>query len=919
MKPIKITLALALAASLLACANDEPAALLASAKQYMEKRDFNASVIQLKNVLQKAPEHPEARYLLGVALLEQGDAVAAQIELDKAVELGFSSDELQLALARTTLAKGEADKMLERFGSRTLSSPKAQAELRALMGMAHLARGRPDKAKAAFDDSLKLEASNVTANLGAARIAAVERNFADALSQVERALVTAPTRLDALLLKADLLAIQGQEKLAEQAYRAAIDAAPKQVAPRLTLVTHLLRQGALEKASAEAAAMEKAIPKVPATFYAKALVLVEEKKFPAAREAILQVLKAAPEHVPSLTLAGMASLQTGALLEAESYLRKAVFNAPQALGAKRLLAATHLRMGKTELALTEVEELLKASQHPSIVALAGEAHLANGDVAAAARHYEQAKALAPKNTAVQTRLALIRLAAGESDRAISELEAASADDANAYQADLALITNYLRRREADKALEAVQALEKKQPDNPLTHNLRGGALILKRDLAGARASFERALQLQPTYMPAVSNLAQLDMRQKKPEAARKRYEAVLKKEPNNEQALLGLAVVLRATGGDPRAVEKLLKQAVAANPASVTARINLVNFYLRGQELKAALAAAQEAQAALPSDPRIVQALGTTQIAAGETRQAIATFTRLGELLPKSPEAQIHLARAHLAAKQADEAIKALRAALALRPELATVQRDIAAVYVATGRHDEALREAKAVQADQPKQPLGQVLEAEVYVAQKKWDLAERTYRAALKKFDLPALAIRTHSVLEAAGKRPEAESLAQDWVKRHPKDATVLAYLGERDIAAKRYESAEARYQSALQRLPDNPLFLNNLAWVANELKRPNALEYAERAHELAPNNPSIMDTLGSILAATGETERGLELLGRAAELAPGAYQIRLNFAKTLLKAERKAAARKELEQLAKLDSRLPVQQEAAKLLEGL
>jgi predicted Zn-dependent protease len=78
-------------------------------------------------------------------------------------------------------------------------------------------------------------------------------------------------------------------------------------------------------------------------------------------------------------------------------------------------------------------------------------------------------------------------------------------------------------------------------------------------------------------------------------------------------------------------------------------------------------------------------------------------------------------------------------------------------------------------------------------------------------------------------------------------------------------------------------------------------------------------MDTLGSILAATGETERGLELLGRAAELAPGAHQIRLNFAKALVKAQRKAAARKELEQLAKLDARLPVQQEAAKLLEGL
>src|SRR6185503_18497026 len=107
MKSINAALALALAASLCACGGgDDPAALMASAKQYLERRDFSASIIQLKNVLQKAPDNGEARYLLGAALLEQGDVVAAQIELDKAVKLGFSSDGLQVALARATLARG---------------------------------------------------------------------------------------------------------------------------------------------------------------------------------------------------------------------------------------------------------------------------------------------------------------------------------------------------------------------------------------------------------------------------------------------------------------------------------------------------------------------------------------------------------------------------------------------------------------------------------------------------------------------------------------------------------------------------------------------------------------------------------------------------------------------------------------------
>lgn len=923
MKLKKSALTLALAAALSACggAGDDSTALLASAKEYMAKREYNAAAIQLKNVLQKSPQNGEARYLLGLTFLEYGDPVAAQIELDKASALGLSSDELDLALFRAGLANREADKVLARFGSKKLSNPKAQAELAALVGTAQLARSQTRKAELAFEEALKLDSSNVTAQVGTARTAAVSRDFAEALSRVDRALATAPTHLDALLLKGALLAAQTKADEAEKTYRAAIDAAPNQVPPRLLLIIHLIRRGQVAQAAAELTGLEKAIPNDPATSYARALVLVEQKRFPEAKDAILRVLKLAPDHVPSLTLAGMASLQTGALAEAESYLRKAVFKAPGAAGAKRLLANTHLRMGQTDLALSEAKELLASTkgEDPGVHALAAEAYLASGDAGSAARHYERAKALLPSNIQLQTRLAEVRLAAGDTDRGMGELEALSAGHPQAHEADLALIATHLRQRQADRALQAIEVLEKKQPGNPLTHNLRGTALLLKADLAAARASFEHALKIQPTYLPAVTNLAQLDLREKKPARGRQRYEAVLKLDANNEQAMLRLASLLRTVGGSGEEVERLLRRAVSANPASVNARAALVNFYLRNRNVKAALASAHEAYAALPAQAGIARLLGTTQLAAAETQQAIRTFMTLRDMLPNAAEPRLLLARAHLAAKQPEEALKVLQTALALRPDLAVVQRDVIGTYLALGRPEEALRQARAAQAETPEQPHGYILEGEVHLAQKKLDLAERKYRETLKKFDLPQIAVRTHAVMEAAGKRAEAQALTEEWMRRHPKDATVVAYLGERDLASRRYESAAARYKVALERQPDNALHLNNLAWIANRLKRPEALQYAERAHELAPELPAVMDTLGVILVESGQVERGLELLARASELAPDAHVIRLNFAKALIQYGSKAAARKELEPLAKLDSRLALQQEAAKLLGGL
>jgi putative PEP-CTERM system TPR-repeat lipoprotein len=920
MRVLASTLLVSLALAGAGCNADDPATLLASAKQYMARRDFNASIIQLKNVLQKDPNNAEARYLLGLSSLENGDVVSAEVELGKAAILGFDSDELQVALARTVLAKGDAGKVVADFNGKTLRSRERQAELHALIGAARLAGNERSEAENAFGESLALDPANVSANLGMARLAASKLDLAGALSRVDAALNTSPRSFDALFFKAELLAAQGQDEPAEKAYRQAIQASPNQVPARVRLITHLAKSAPKEKAWSEVEALEQIAPKDPRTSYARAVLLVEERKFAEARQAILPMLKVAPNHIPSLILAGRAAFETGAYAEAESHLRKALFNAPEALGAKRLLAATHLRMGQTEVALAEVRELLaRAGQDPAVVALAGEAYLANGDVKSATRYYEQAKSMRPDNAALQLRLAQMRFAVGDPDRGMRELETAAASDPQAYQADLALIAVHLRQRQADKALDAVAALEKKQPDNPLTHNLRGLALLLKRDIDGARASFERALKLRPTYMPAVSNLVQLDLREKKPDVARKRYEAVLKAEPNNEQAMLGLAVLLRVMGVDPRQSEKLLKQSVAANPNSANARVSLVNFYLRNRDQKSALAAAQEAQAALPNNPAVLQMLGVTQLAAGDTRQAIASFSRLTELARKSPEPHIQLARAYMAAKQPDDAIRALRAALALRPELAALQRDIAVIYSWAGRSEEAVREARDIQSKYPNHPFGYMLEGEIYAAQSKWDLAERSYRSALRAFDLPIVIMRAHSIIEASGKHLEANALAENWIKAHPEDGSVLGYLGDRDLTAKRYAEAVQRYRRSLLRQPDNPLILNNLAWVSSELKQPDAVELAERAHELAPQNPAIMDTLGWILTQSGQNERGLELLGRAAELAPNAHEIRLHFAKALIQAQRKGAARKELEALAKLDSRLSVQQEAASLLKGL
>ena len=57
------------------------------ARQYIEKKEFKKAVIELKNVIQLAPEDDEANYELGETYLKLGNRVAAAHEVETLKDL----------------------------------------------------------------------------------------------------------------------------------------------------------------------------------------------------------------------------------------------------------------------------------------------------------------------------------------------------------------------------------------------------------------------------------------------------------------------------------------------------------------------------------------------------------------------------------------------------------------------------------------------------------------------------------------------------------------------------------------------------------------------------------------------------------------------------------------------------------------
>jgi putative PEP-CTERM system TPR-repeat lipoprotein len=903
--------------------SNSPEKLVASAQEYLAKGDSAAAIIQLKNALVEAPENGEARFLLGKASLDTRDFASAEKELRRALELGQPADAVLPLLARALTELGQYETLVKDFGDRSLVDPQAQATFQARLGDAHLRRNDRAAADKAFAAALAAKSDYAPARLGRAMLAAADGKLDEALAQVDRIVADSPKLAAAYGLRADLLLAKGDRVGALKALEAAIDNDPHFLPARIALIGLRVDERDFDGAQKELDAARKMAARDVRINYLDASLALRKGDVERARQQVQQVLKFLPDHPPSLVLAGAIELRDRQPRAAEIHLSKAVARAPNHAGARQLLAQTYLQLGQPARARETLQPLIEKAmpQDARLLLLAGETYLANGDVKQASAFYQAASSAgAASGAAAKTRLGQIALATGRADEGFRELEAAAELDAGQYQADLAIIAGHLRRNEIDKAMSAVQALEKKQPNNPLTFQMYGIVHLAKRDVAAARRNFEKALELQPTYLAAAYNLGMLDLAEKRPEDARKRYEAMIAKDSKNDQLYLALADLQSRSGAEPKAIGETLQRAVAANAQSVPARLALVNFHLRDKDTKAALAAAQSALAAMPSDPRILDAAALTLEAAGEVNQAIETLNKLASLQPDSAQPLLRLAALHVRQRDTDKAIDALRRAQRLAPNARDLIPQLAQVYMAANRADDALKEARALQKSEPKFAGGYALEGDIHAAQRKFTLAETSYRQALKlepKAD--GVVVRLHRTLADGGKAAEADAFAKGWIAENPNNLTVRLYLGERELRAKNLKAAAGHYQAVLAVDADNAVALNNLAWIGGELGDPKALAHAERAVRLAPNNAAILDTYGMLLVKKGDAAKGLEYLARAGRLAPARYDIRMNYARALAQAGRKDDARRELEALQAVAEDFPGKSEISQLLKSL
>lgn len=906
--------------SALAAGNAESEAHLRQARDYYANKDLRAAQIELQNAVKADPNNIEARLLLAEVYLGMGQGIAAQTEIEAARQRGADRDSTAVDMARSLLIQRNYHEAMDELDAVEIpESDQMQGHL--VRGDLHHAL---DDQEAAFESYLAAEEAapnDYKPKMALSRQAMRLGNLELADQKADEAIALAPGESSVHLTKGLVARAKHDQEAAVGYFTAALDLQPQNLAARLERAATLLDLQREEEAQADIDAVYQAAPEHPLAHYLSAVILARQQDYNAAKGKLEDTGNALDSFLPAVLLKGIVSYYTGNLEQASLLLSRVVNEQPENITARRAYGSTLLRLRDARAAVAVLEPLLELGDDDAqVYALIGSAYMQMGDVEKAQGFLEEAVTRAPDANGVRTQLAIGHFALGEKENAISELENILEEDPSQLRA--AIMLSLIEQREGNfqEALGWADKVVGILPNSPIGYNMRGSVRVALKDLDEAQKDFEKALDIEDDFQLARGNLAQLERLRGNKKEARRLFQYILNQERDNTRALVSLTEMAMQDENPEEAID-WANRAVTVAPAVARYRLMLMQAQLAAGQKDNALQTALDADQAFPNEPDVAQALGKVHYQRGEFTEAANSFSRWARMSPDNVDARHNLARAEWKAGQIEEARLTFSRALGMAGSSnRRLLADAATFEAEQHNYEQALAYARELQKAHPDASISSVTLGMLYLRAGRPADAVTSYREAMANEDNERVRIGLSDALLANNQGDEAIGVLQGWLKDHPDSREVLLETSYKLIRLKRWKEAADHLERLVATGEPDASYLNNLANVYQIVGDPRAVDTAQQAYDLAPQNPSIADTLGWVLVESKtDARRGLLLLQDAAEGAPENPTILYHLGVALKENGRAAEARKALEQALSLKKSFDDEAEARTLLQGL
>jgi len=847
---------------------------------YLRSGDLDDGMLYLQRAAAQEPASGTLRAQLGVAQMRAGKLDEALAELHSAAaDENFSGADVVLVLKYLQLE--EFDKAREAVQSLIDKRPESPVGYN-LLGLVHARMGRPDEARSAYEKALEIDQNFYSAAMNLARLDLKQGNVEQARARFETiAAKDIPLAVNAGLVLARMDLLAGDNESARARYTALLESHGDNATVHAELGKILMLSGRRDEARA---AFERAneldVGALEPKLFLVSLYLhgrEPQRALAAAREAH----RLAPRHAGVLLALGQALRANDLHEEAQETLMRLVKGHPDSGNAHYELALTQIALERWQPARNSLERALELGAPPVAVRTAlVRAELGAGKLEQAER-LARALVRAPGGSREHALLGEVLERAGQPAAAEQSYRAALELDAAYVDASLALARLELAKGRLGDALNTLTS-RGAQATDPRLAIAAASVALAQGDTARARTHLDVARRLAP-----------------------------------DSGDVMTLEARIEALAGQPSMAVAQLERVREADPRAVEPRIALSRYYLATGDLGKARMRIDEAARLAPENPAVVLQLGEVELAGGKLAQAITTLSKARSLAPESLQAHLSLAEARRRAGDTDLAREVLHQAADLDRDGVVARTALAQLELDAERHDVALELAAAIEHESDGSGIAAAIKGAALAAQGESGAAIEAYARSLAERP------RVETALALFGLRLEHEGLdgaeifAREWLSTNPHDHIMRAALADALGQAGKTGAAIAEYELLLDAQPGNVRTLNNLAVLYHDAADARALPTAERAFELAPQNPAVLDTYGWLLVQSGKVERGISILSKITGEAASDPTVRYHLAAALFRAGEHDAARRKLEGLELAD--FPEKPEALRLLDDL
>jgi tetratricopeptide (TPR) repeat protein len=474
--------------------------------------------------------------------------------------------------------------------------------------------------------------------------------------------------------------------------------------------------------------------------------------------------------------------------EAENVLKRAIATHPSDYNLQTLLAA-HYFSANNRVEMTKVLNSLKQhfKDYPDAYIKAGDFYFRIGDADQAMKQYEEGMTVdKARKIDYQKRMIEVLIRQGKTTQAYEKDLEILKANPNDPEARGLKASFLLDKGDVNQAATELQSVVTAKPDNFVAKFNLGRALYQRGDIEQARQRFEEVTKQKPDYMPARLAITQIALR-------RGDYEGALRSARETSK--------INPTNG----VSRLLEADALINLGKFDEARTLLNLILKSN----------------PTQVDTLNELATLNRMQKRYAEADELFQKCYEVDPSNTRGLQGRIQVRVDQNQPDKAVQLIADEVAKHPERPDLRRMLAGTEMYVKHYDQAIADFEKVLDRYKDSPLE---ESSLYYFIGQAYGAKGDYAKALDNLKKASALI--------------------------PSNTLYLSTLAETENKTGDIKNAEKYYRDALKLNPNDPLVLNNLAYLITENggNLDEALTLAQKSKQQLPKFNEVSDTLGWI-----------------------------------------------------------------------